>query len=237
MLDRLPTSSLDLAKKEVLAEWEKHTVPDRLQTAFTAAAVLGNTTAVATKVMGVFADTIAPSLSTAVTALTYASPLFVGASTLSAGYQVYKDFQCPDTVVPKSAKLLSVVKLIVSVVCAVLITTALFIPGLNGVFFGALIIGCIVGYHFVAGPFPHRQEAVRANTGDEARNPQRHGSVMAQPPEKTSWDPDEPGATEMGGLRKAGPELSIPKGGIFVFASQIETCTEEDYPRSYLTTH
>ena len=199
-------------KRSIGRVGKKHTVPDRLQTAFTAAAVLGNTTAVATKVMGVFADTIAPSLSTAVTALTYASPLFRGASTLSAGYQVYKDFQCPDTVVPKSAKMLSVVKLIVSVVCAALMWTALFIPGLNGRVLRSAHHRMHRGYHFVAGPFPHRQEAVRANTGDEARNPQRDGSVMAQPPEKTSRDPDEPGATEMGGLCKAGPELSIPKG-------------------------
>lgn len=144
ILDRLPSASLDSAKMEVLAEWEKNVKPDRLQTALTVTALLGSAAAVATKVMQVFADTITPSLLPAVTALTYASPIFAGVSTLSAGYQVYKDFKCPDTIVPKSAKILSVARLVASVACAVLITAALFAPGLNAVFFGALILGSIL---------------------------------------------------------------------------------------------
>lgn len=143
LLDHIPNKTIEKEKMEILDEWGKNVKPDRIQTALTGAAIAGSTLAVATKVLQVFSDTIAPSLSTTVTALTYASPLFVGASVLSAAYQVYKDFQCPDTIVPQKAKVLSVARLIVSIVTAVLILMGLFMPGLNLLFIGALLIGSI----------------------------------------------------------------------------------------------
>jgi len=142
LLDKIPSQSLEECKKEILASWEKNLPRDRIQTALMAASAGGTAMAIATKTLDVLslADS---SLQTAATALSHIAPIFIAASVISAGYQVYKDFQCPDSVVPLSAKILSVAKLVLTVACAVLMTTMLFVPGLNLAFIGALVLGAI----------------------------------------------------------------------------------------------
>ncbi len=143
LLDKIPSKTLNESKTEILANWEKNLPRDRIQTALTTTAVVGITAAVAAKLLG-FLALATPSLQTAATVLTYLSPIFIGASVISAAYQVYKDFQCPDSIVPKKAKMLSIANLVMTIASAVLITTALFVPGLNLAFLGAILLGCIV---------------------------------------------------------------------------------------------
>ena len=143
LLDKIPSQSLDECKKEILASWEKNLPRDRIQTALTVASVGGTAMAVATKTLDVLALANS-SLQIAATALSHIAPVFIGASVISAGYQVYKDFQCPDSVVPLSAKMLSVAKLVLTVACAALMITALFVPGLNLAFIGVLVLGSIL---------------------------------------------------------------------------------------------
>ena len=85
-----------------------------------------------------------PSLQSAATMLGYVSIVFIGASVLSSAYQLYKDFRCPDFIVPIAAKMLSVAHLVSTIACASLIIAAFFVPGLNLIFFAVLIVGCIV---------------------------------------------------------------------------------------------
>jgi hypothetical protein len=144
LLTQIPSKSLENCKSEILESWAKHAKPNRLQTAFTCASVAGSATSIATKFLQVLSQAAFPALSTAATVLTYASPLFAIGSTLSTAYQVYNDFKCPDSVIPKSAKMLSVARLVSSIACAALITVSLFVPGLNGVFMGALFAGALV---------------------------------------------------------------------------------------------
>jgi hypothetical protein len=156
LLNKIPSQSLDECKKEILASWEKNLPTDRIQTALAGASASGTAMAVATKILNVLALADS-SLQTAATALSYAAPVFIAASVISAGYQVYKDFQCPDSVVPLSAKMLSVAKLILTITCAVLMTTMLFVPGLNLAIVGALVLGAILNILLSYG----RSQAIR----------------------------------------------------------------------------
>ena len=140
LFDKIPSETLDACKKELLDSYEKTLPKDRIQTALTAAWVAGTATALASKILCILALAY-PVLQTAATALSYVSPVFIGASIISAGYQTYKDFQCPDSAVPKLAKMLSVAKLVATIGCGVLIITALFVPGLNMAFVGVLVFG------------------------------------------------------------------------------------------------
>jgi hypothetical protein len=143
LLDKISSTSLDACKKEILASWDKNVPRDRIQTALTLASLAGTGTAVATKILSLL-SLANPALQTAATALGVVAPIFIGASIISAGYQVYKDFQCPDTVVPEAAKMLSIAKLVVTIACAALMTTALFVPGLNLAFIAVLVLGAIL---------------------------------------------------------------------------------------------
>ncbi len=143
LLDKISVTSLDACKKEILASWDKNVPRDRIQTALTVASLAGTGTAVATKILSVL-SLANPALQTAATALGYVAPVFIGASVISAGYQVYKDFQCPDSVVPKAAKMLSIAKLVATIACAALIITALFVPGLNLAFIIVIVLGSIL---------------------------------------------------------------------------------------------
>jgi hypothetical protein len=142
LLEKVPVKDLDVSKNEILKAWDKNIPKDKVQTALTGAAVLGLAAAVTSKVLALLA-LIKPSLQTAATTLGYITPIFILASVLSSAYQVYKDFKCPDGIVPKNAKMLSVANLVMTVVCSTLIVSSFFIPGLNLIFIGALVIGCI----------------------------------------------------------------------------------------------
>lgn len=143
LLDKIPTTSLDACKKEILASWDKNVPRDRIQTALSLASLAGTGTAVATKILCLL-SLANPALQTAATALGVVAPVFIGASVISAGYQVYKDFQCPDAVVPEAAKMLSIAKLVATIACAALMTTALFVPGLNLAFIAVLVLGALL---------------------------------------------------------------------------------------------
>jgi hypothetical protein len=143
LLDKISVTSLNACKKEILASWDKNVPRDRIQTALTLASLAGTGSAVATKILGVL-SLANPALQTAATALGYVAPVFIGASVISAGYQVYKDFQCPDSVVPKAAKMLSIAKLVATIACAALMITALFVPGLNVAFIVVIVLGSIL---------------------------------------------------------------------------------------------
>lgn len=143
LLDKIPQSSLDACKKEILASWEKNLPKDRIQIALTAVAGVGMVTATTSTVLKILSLAF-PLLHTAAAALTYASPIFIGVSVISAGYQVYKDFQCPDSTIPRAAKMLSIAKLTATLACAVLMTAALFMPGLNLAFIGVLFVGILL---------------------------------------------------------------------------------------------
>ena len=143
LLDKVPPATLATCKNELLKSWETNIPEDKIQTALTIGAVAGSAAAVAAKFMTVLAETSTPSLQAAATAMTYASPAFVSISVLSAGYELYKDLQCPDSVIPKKAKMLSAARLIVAVAYAALFITALFVPGLNFILIGAMVFGCI----------------------------------------------------------------------------------------------
>lgn len=143
LLETVPSKTLDTAKKEILSSWEKNLPKDRLQTALTTASVLGLGVAITSKILS-FLALATPSLQTTATALSYVAIPLVGVSVLSSGYQLHKDLKCPNSTVPKTAKMLSVAHLVATVACAVLIIAAFFIPGFNLIFFGALVFGCIV---------------------------------------------------------------------------------------------
>lgn len=143
LLDKIPQSSLDACKKEILAAWEKNLPQDRIQKALAAVTGVGMATAMTSTVLKILSLAF-PALQIAAAALTYASPIFIGASVISAGYQVYKDFQCPDATIPRTAKMLSIAKFTATLACAVLLTAALFMPGLNLAFIGVLFVGILL---------------------------------------------------------------------------------------------
>ena len=143
LLETMPEKTLDISKKEILSNWEKKLPKDRVQTALTTASVIGLITAVTSKILS-FLALATPSLQSAATMLGYVSIVFIGASVLSSAYQLYKDFRCPDFIVPIAAKMLSVAHLVSTIACASLIIAAFFVPGLNLIFFAVLIVGCIV---------------------------------------------------------------------------------------------
>jgi len=140
---QIPTPTIEKIKGEILESWAKQVKPDPWQAVFTGVAVISAAASVATKCLQVLSETVAPNLATAATVLTDLSPLFLLAATASTGYQVYKDLSCPDSVVPHSAKMVSIAILVTSVARVVLIAVALFVPGLNGLFVGALFLGTI----------------------------------------------------------------------------------------------
>ncbi len=144
LLEKMPSQALDASKKEILEAVEKKAPTDRVQTALNLTAATGNVAIVAAKTLTFFSETVAPSLHIAAKVLSYASPFLMVASVLSAAYQVYKDFQCPNEMIPMSAKLLSIARFVVSVVYAILLLTALFVPGLNLLFIFTLVIGCLM---------------------------------------------------------------------------------------------
>ncbi len=141
---QIPVESLRKIKSELLETWAKQVKPDPWQKVFTAAAVTSVVASVSTKCLQVLSETIAPNLAPVATILTDLSPLFLLAATLSTGYQVYKDLNCPDSVVPHSAKMISIAILVTNVARIAIIATLLFVPGLNGLFVGALFVGTIV---------------------------------------------------------------------------------------------
>jgi hypothetical protein len=139
LLEKIPVTSLEECKKEILASWDKSVPQDQVQTAFTLISLTGTGAAVASKILSVL-SLAHPALHTAAAALGAIAPVFIGASVISAGYEVYKDFQCPDAVIPKAAKMLSIAKLVATIACAALMIAALFVPVLNIAFVGALIL-------------------------------------------------------------------------------------------------
>jgi hypothetical protein len=143
LLETIPSKTLDKAKKEILSSWEKNLPKDRLQTALTTASILGLGAAIISKMLSLLA-LATPSLQTAATALSYVAIPLIGVSVLSSGYQLHKDLRCPNSTVPKTAKMLSVAHLVATLACAILIIAAFFTPGFNLIFFGALVFGCII---------------------------------------------------------------------------------------------
>jgi hypothetical protein len=143
LLEQVPGHALDQCKKEILASWEKNLASDRIQTALTGTTAVGTVAAVASQTLDILSLAI-PSIQSAATILGYISPLFIGASVISSAYQVYKDFQCPDSNVPKAAKIYSVARLVLTIALAALAIVAIFVPGVNAAFLGALAIGGIL---------------------------------------------------------------------------------------------
>jgi len=144
LLDKIPVSALEKSKGEIIAAWDKNVPQDKIGTSLAIAAGVGTIGVLTARTLSLLASTVAPSLQTAATVLTYLSPLFLGASVASAAYQVYKDFQCPDAIVPKKAKMLSVARLIATIATAAVLGATLFIPGLNLVLICTLMAGAVV---------------------------------------------------------------------------------------------
>lgn len=148
LLEKLPRSTIESVKREVLKDWDCHQVKDNIQVALTITSTLATITSIATKGIELLAVTVAPSLSTAATICSYASPLLAGVSVITSGYDTYKSLRSSDTTNPISAKLLSIAKLVVAVATAVIITIALFIPGLNALLIGTILIGGLLNATF-----------------------------------------------------------------------------------------
>jgi hypothetical protein len=147
LLEKIPASSINPVKKEIAETWSKKACTDKIQTGLAAASLFGSISSIAAESLSFFADAASSSsLHLAASVFTYISPVFLGASVLSAAYQVYKDFQSPDEKVPRKAKMLSVARLVASIATTTLIITALFVPGLNVAFFVLLFIGCILNF-------------------------------------------------------------------------------------------
>ena len=144
LLDTLPARSLEPIKEEMAKELCPKACTDKIQTGLAATSIVGNVSSVASLALSFFAETShSSSLGTAATVMSHVAPVFIAGSVLSAGYQVYKDFQCPNDTIPRAAKMISVAKLIVTIATATLIIAGLFVPGLHLVLLVALFIGCI----------------------------------------------------------------------------------------------
>lgn len=143
LLDKLPKKILKTEKKEVLKECKIEDRPKKIEKVLTGLAIFGTITSIATKILQILSQTFVPVLSAAATGLTFASPLFVGVSVISSGYETYKDLKSPDKQIPKAAKMISVAKLVVAVASAVGIIVGLFVPTLNLVLISAIVLGAV----------------------------------------------------------------------------------------------
>ena len=149
LLKKLSPKTLAACKMEVVASWEAKLPRDRVQVALLAASVVGFVSAISAKILGVLSATVAPVLDTAAMVMGCVSLVFVAAPVLSSAYQVYKDFQCDDSTVPKLAKALSVARLVTSIACAVLLGVSLFVPGMNMLFLVRLLVGSVISILFI----------------------------------------------------------------------------------------
>lgn len=144
LLRKLPAKTIETAKCEIAATWEKNLPQNRVQKALTISSLAGGAASIASKVLTAIAPHCSTAVQTAASAFTYAAPLFIATSVLSTAYQVYQDFRCPDSTIPKSAKMLSIARLIVSIAYSALLITSLFAPGLNIAFFVTLFLGGLI---------------------------------------------------------------------------------------------
>lgn len=143
LFDKVPTNTIANEKLEILDSWQKNVKPDRIQAVSVAFSLASSITTIASRIFQILSTTIAPTLAVASTILTYSAPAFAITSALSFGHRIVQDFKCPDSVVPKSAKILSVATLVTAATSAVLIALATFMAGLNMAMFGVLIFGTL----------------------------------------------------------------------------------------------
>jgi len=170
LLEKIPPSALNPHKINLLASWNKNIPTDRIQTGLNIAGSLGMITSTGAKILNVV-SLAHPGLESASVGLSYAAPALVAASIASAAYQVYKDFKCDDSVIPRKAKMISVAKLIVTIVSAVFIILGIFQPFLNPTFpialFGSAIIN--IGLTFARAKIVQNQYALHTAKSDAVR--------------------------------------------------------------------
>lgn len=144
LLDEVPISTLNNAKIEILKNWESHSVTDLTQEILSKISFAVSISSLASKVLYLLGTTTMPSLLKWAERCSTFSTLFIGVSVISTGYGVYKDSQSAPHALPKSAKMMNIAKLVISIASTVLFITASFTPGVNTVFIGVPLIAEIL---------------------------------------------------------------------------------------------
>lgn len=143
LLDTLPRKTIRKEKRAVLKKWQKLQKPDKTQKVLSGLSIFGMIVSIATKIFQILGQTIVKALAPVATALTYATPLFVGISVISSGYETYKDLKSSSKNVPKKAKVLSVVKLIVAIATAIGIVVGTMASGLVSLLIASVVVSIV----------------------------------------------------------------------------------------------
>lgn len=145
LIQSLPKKTINSSKKEVLKRYAKLQTPDRAGQALSIVSIAGTIATLASRVLKVLGETIAPYLASAGTVLSYASPLLTCVSIISGGYETYKDLRSPTDRIPKRAKVVSVAKLVVNVVSSIGLAVGTLFSGLYIVAVAAVLLNLIGG--------------------------------------------------------------------------------------------
>lgn len=145
LIQSLPSKTIKHSKKEVLQRYAKLQAPDRVGQALSVVSIVGTIATLASRILKVLGDTIAPYLASAGSVLSYSSPLLTCVSIISGGYETYKDLRSPTEKVPKRVKVVSVAKLVVTVVSSIGLAVGTLMSGLYIVAVASVLLNLVGG--------------------------------------------------------------------------------------------
>jgi len=145
LLENLSQEELSEVKDGIVSSWTTTDTKDPIQSAVdtisTSTSITAMVSSAAAKVLDILGKTTIPSLALASRVCIYISPFLGIASVLSDAYDVYKDIMAPEEVVPMAAKVLSVAKVVSTVVGTTLLVVGTLIPGFNVFIFVGIALG------------------------------------------------------------------------------------------------
>ena len=150
LLSKIPSKTINRARADVLTRWGALTTNKKLRTAMVGIQAGGFTLGVLSQLFGLLGRTIVAGLAPVATALSYAFPVF---QLIGAGFSAYdtsRDLRSPVDTVPRSAKVLSVLKTTMVSVSSVMLIIGICVPGLGALILPGILVGLIgaLGFGF-----------------------------------------------------------------------------------------
>lgn len=148
LIEQIPQQSLKKAKVELLTEWKKQQGPSIPEKVLTALAVAESGGFVASRAIQLASKTLLPALAPVSAVLQVATPFLSSISVIAGSYETFRDLK--STLIPPSAKVLSVAKLVATVAVAAGIITTQLITGAAIAGFSTILLGIsaslVLGY-------------------------------------------------------------------------------------------